>query len=238
MCLVAPISHLSVLHHPANPRRFNRKIALKLKQQQRKVANKKELATPWDSQLLKQISARALKSSSCSSRLSKAGHSRAHRDWVLRCAALHQPCSSPAALHRPLYWSCAASISLYQLSCIFHSYLPSSNKQKAVPWWHCTITYRTVVISKGKKIFLRAFFLCKLKPVEFPPGQTPFLCGFSSWRALLELGPPAAACGGSFLTAQFFPLFPWTKSQNYAFFLVADIMLLPPKNNKSRLATQ
>lgn len=191
MCLVAPISHLSVLHHPANPRRFNRKIALKLKQQQRKVASKKELATPWDSQLLKQISAGALKSSSCSSRLSKAGHSRAHRDWVLRCAALHQPCSSPAALHRPLYWSCAASISLYQLSCIFHSYLPSSNKQKAVPWWHCTITYRTVVISKGKKSSWEHFSRVSWNLLNFPLDKLPFFVAFlpggPCWSWVLQL---------------------------------------------------
>lgn len=190
MCLVAPISHLSVLHHPANPRRFNRKIALKLKQQQRKVASKKELATPWDSQLLKQISARALKSSSCSSRLFKAGHSGAHRDWVLRCAALHQPCSSPAALHWPLQWSCAASISLYQLSCIFHSYLPSSNKQKAVPWWHCTIMYRTVVISKGKKSSWEHF-----SPVSWNLLNFPLTNSLSLW--LFFLAGPAGAGSSS-----------------------------------------
>lgn len=151
---------------------------------------------PWDSQLSRQISARALESSSCLSRLCKIAHSRTHQDWALPCAALHQPCSPPATLHRPLQCSCATSISWYQLSCIFHSYLPPSNKRKAVPWWHCTITYRTVVISKGKKSSWEHFAHVSWNLLNFSLAKLPFFVAFvpgrSCWSWVLQLQPVVA----------------------------------------------
>lgn len=65
---------------------IQQKIALKLKQGWREVANKTNkkqgTATPWGAQLLQQISASALARSSCLSRLSKPGYLRARAAFV------------------------------------------------------------------------------------------------------------------------------------------------------------